>query len=429
MTHPNCKGGFCVPPWAATLIIFALAMLVRGGLLYYRFAVQGGDFRWLGGSDVPGWLGIANHFRSHLDFSYWLLGYRQPLFPMITALVYELGGGVLHVAILQSAFGALTAAIGYLIAYRIFNHAKGTPNPGRLALISGFVMALDPATLSATTSLMSEPVFNLFFAACLLNLVRFVQGNRWVDLALSALWLALAMLTRPTGIYLWVIMALVLILMGRRWKAALAIAAVGLVVYFGWSLNNLRYRGIFTYSTGTNFSLLFLRALSAEHLATGAAVDDLYVTYVRTIYERAGETEAAAGEVLPEHFWRFLVPDTPELYRAMGDLAIEKLLAYWPWVILTTPIGLARMYGWTNSFPEWTRPIEIGYHFVLYACVLWGAWQAFRRRDWPTLVLVSAPIIYITGLTLISQTSAMDTRMRSMHSHSPPVETVSCRPA
>jgi hypothetical protein len=241
-----------------------------------------------------------------------------------------------------------------------------------------------------------------------------VHKGRWIDMALSALWLALAMLARPTAVYFWVIMALVLILLGRRWKAALAISVVGLAVYCGWCANNLYHRGVFTFSTGASFNLLFLRALSAEHFATGATPSELYVDYVRTLYERVGDVEAATANIQPEHFWRFLVPETPELYNAMHDLAIEKLLDYWPWVILTTPIGLARMYGWTNTLPRWFLPIEIVYHTLLYSCVLWGAWKVFRRKDWPTLLLVGAPIFYITAVTLISQTSSMDTRMRSM---------------
>jgi 4-amino-4-deoxy-L-arabinose transferase-like glycosyltransferase len=403
-----------IPPWATALIIFLLAMLARGGLLYYRLAIQGTELRWLGGSDVPGWLGIANYIGDHWDFGYWLLGSRQPLFPITVALVGKLGGSRLHAAILQTIFGGLTAVVGYLMARRIFHHADNVPNPDRLALLAGVIMALDPASVSASVTLLSEPLFNLLFTACILNLVLFVQSGRWRDLALSALWMALAMLARPTPVYFWVIAALVLILLGRRWKAALVIAAVGLALYVGWCANNLRYRGVFTYSTGASFNLLFLRALSAEHVATGATPQELYVEYVRTIYERAGDTEAASGDISPEHFWRFLVPETPTLYREMGRLGREKLLAYWPWVILTTPIGLARMYGWTLMLPTWSRPIETVYHILLYGGGLWGAWVAFRRKDWQTLLLMGAPIFYVTGVTLISQTSAMDTRMRSM---------------
>lgn len=403
-----------VPIWAVALIIFALAMLARGGMLYYQLVIRGIELRWLGTSDVPGWLGIANYYRDHLGFSYWLLGSRQPLFPMTVALVYRLGGTLLCAAILQGVFGALTASLGYLMALRVFRRAKGVPNPGLLALLAGVVMALDPGTVWASSVLMSEPLFNLLFTACLLNLVRFVQKSRWYDLALSALWLALAMLARPTTAYFWVMMALVLILLGRRWKAALVIAAVGITVYCGWCANNLRHRGVFAYSTGASFNLLFLRALSAEHFATGATPSELYVDYVRTLYERAGDVETATGRIEPEYFWRFLVPETPELYREVGRLGREKLLEYWPWVILTTPIGLARMYGWTNMLPEWSRPIEIGYHILLYGSAIWGAWMALRRKDWPTLILMGAPIFYITGVTLVSQTSAMDTRMRSM---------------
>jgi hypothetical protein len=183
-------------------------------------------------------------------------------------------------------------------------------------------------------------------------------------------------------------------------------------VYLGWSARNLYYHNTFTYSLQSNFSLLFLRALSAEHLATGAPSDDLQVAYVQQLYRSVGD-ETSAELAVPEHLWRFLVMEDPALYAEMGRLARHKLLQYWPFTLLGTGIGAWRMFGQTGSLPAVFKPLELIYHALLYGLTLWGAWRAIKCKNWPVLILTGVPILYVTGLTLVSQTSAMDTRMRT----------------
>ncbi|GEM_PF-3016384 len=394
-------------------MVVILALIPRGALLYLRLGVAHTDLRWLGGSDVPGWLGMVDHFTHHLDFSYWLLGARPPLYPLVIALVVRLGGNLFYAAILQIALGSLTAALAFLLARRLFMHILWLPDPARWALIAGIIVALDPASVSADATLLADPLFNLLMVTFLFFLARFVWNEHWIDLTLAALAMALAMLTRPTAIYLWLVAPLILIPLVRRWwYPALILVAVGLAVYLGWSARNLAYQGVFTYSTQTNFSLLFLRALSAEHLATGANPADLEVQYVQQLYRTIGDEESAALAV-PEHFWRFLVADEPRLYAEMGHLARQKLAQYWPYALLGTGVGAWRMFGLTRALPPWFTPAELIYHAALYGFVAWGTWQAFRRRDWALLLFTVVPICYVTGLTLLAQTSALDTRMRT----------------
>jgi hypothetical protein len=58
---------------------------------------------------------------------------------------------------------------------------------------------------------------------------------------------------------------------------------------------------VFTYSLQTNFSLLFLRGISAEHLAAGRNDAGLHVEYVQHLYRSIGDEEAACLTV-PETF-------------------------------------------------------------------------------------------------------------------------------
>jgi hypothetical protein len=234
-----------------------------------------------------------------------------------------------------------------------------------------------------------------------------------LPLALSALSLAAAMLARPTAIYFWLVAPLIFVPLVRRWwRPALALAAVGLLVYAGWSARNLRYHGVFTYSLQDNFSLLFLRALSAEHLATGRPTDELYADYMREVYLAAGDEQAAAS-VDPTYFWDFQVAESPALYHAMRPIAVRKLLRYWPTALAGTLVGAVRMGAYSELLPKWSHPLEIIYHLFLYGFALAGTWIAFRRKDWAVLLITAVPILYITGLTLLSLVSGIDTRMRT----------------
>lgn len=398
------------------LIVFLTSLAARAAMLaanathYNQLVASGADqpLLALGGSDVPGWLAMAQYLRPN----YWFLGARPPLFPLTLRAVLLLGGGPVEAAVLQMLFGALVPVVGYLFARRLLRSAPpGAASPDRLALLAGLILALDPASISTSATLLSEPLFNLLFTLFFLSLLVYAQDGRWRDLALACLWLAAAMLTRPTAIFLWIVAPLPLIAVMRRWwRPALALAVVGLAVYLGWSARNLAYQGVFTYSLQANYHLLFYRAASAEHLATGADTGDLYVKYAQEAYAMAGKDPAAIDE---STFYSLISVKDPALYRAMGSLALDRLRRYWLWALLGTGVGLWRMLSITDAFPRWFAPIELIYHALLYGSAALGAWGALRRRDGTLLAFCGLPILYITGLTLLSQVSGMDTRMRT----------------
>lgn len=397
----------------SSLFVLAISLLARGWVLYHRLAIQGIRPDQLVGSDVAGWLGIARHFYLNGDLSYWFLAARPPFFPATVALVYALGGNNLHAAILQTLFGALVPVVGYMMAGRLLVHSEGVQSPEQVSLVVGIALALDPASISTSATLLSEPLFNLTFTLCLLSLTMFVQDRHVRDLLLCGLWLALAMLTRPTAVFFWLVIPLILFLIVKNWwRPALVLAGIGLAVYLGWSYRNLHYAGVFTYTTQANYHLLFYRAVSAEHLATGRTVDDLYADYAREVYLAIGDPEAAVN-AHSDTFFLLIVPDSPAEYAAIGRLARQKLLRYWPYALMGTGVGAVRMFARTDLLPGWMTPLEIAYHLVLYSAALWRAYQAYWRREWSLLLLTAIPILYVTGLTLASQVSGMDTRMRT----------------
>ena len=200
--------------------------------------------------------------------------------------------------------------------------------------------------------------------------------------------------------------------MRRWWRPTLALAVVGLAVYAGWSARNLYYNGYFTYSSHTNFTLLFYRALSAEHLATGRPTTDIQSEYVRLVYEEAGDPRAQE-RIEPDDMWDFQRAENAALHSALQIVALDRLRRFWPYALLGTGVGLWRMYMVTLAYPTWFWPVEILYRLILYGLAAWGGWQAFRRRDLTVLLVCAVPVLYVTAITLGSQVSGMDTRMSS----------------
>lgn len=404
--------------WFQAALIFVVSFILRLLFLAYKLdfelrIVDQADMLQAGGSDAWGWLAYGLHFTTKGFSDYWMMAIRPPLYPLSAALVYGLGGGHTAVAILQVIFGALTPVLGYFAARLVFLRIDSLPRKESLAFGAGLVMAFDPASVSAGATLLSEPLFNLMMTAFLLCLIAYLIKNHWSWLLLTALFMALSMLARPTAIYIWLLMPFVFVpLVKQWWKPALLLLVVGLAVNFGWSYRNLVHRGVFTYSMQPNFTLLFLRALSAEYLATGASTDDIQKDYTFEVLTRVGE-DVDRDDLSSESFWQFHAASSPEIYETMGQVARERLLTYWPFAAAGTVVGAWRMYALTLTLPVWTRPIEILYHIALYGLMLFGAWSSFRNKQWLMLLTCGLLIFYVTGLTLASQTSAMDTRMRS----------------
>jgi len=91
------------------------------------------------------------------------------------------------------------------------------------------------------------------------------------------------------------------------------------------------------------------------------------------------------------------------------------LQVYWAHPIeyfATMPIGLYRMYAFSAAYGSPYLP-ELVFNLGLYALAVLGAYHAWCKQQRLTWALNCLLICYVTLATLISQTSGMDTRMRT----------------
>jgi 4-amino-4-deoxy-L-arabinose transferase-like glycosyltransferase len=115
----------------------------------------------------------------------------------------------------------------------------------RVGLIAAALAALSPALWSNDSMLGLESLYGILVVLALLALYAFWKTPNLWRVALLALWLALATLTRSEGIILFTFLALPAIVLVRgvtrvmRWKMLATVAAVGIVIVGPWVVRNL----------------------------------------------------------------------------------------------------------------------------------------------------------------------------------------------
>ena len=96
----------------------------------------------------------------------------------------------------------------------------------------------------------------------------------------------------------------------------------------------------------------------------------------------------------------------------MRNVALQVGWAHPIEYFATLPIGLYRMYAFSAAYGSPYFP-EVAFNLGLYALAVVGAYHAWRKQQLLTGALHGLLICYLTLATLISQTSGMDTRMRT----------------
>jgi 4-amino-4-deoxy-L-arabinose transferase-like glycosyltransferase len=152
-----------------------------------------------------------------------------PLYPTLLAGLSALGfDGVLAHRALGAFLGGVTIVLIALIGRRVGGE--------RVGLVAALVAAVYPLLVAVDGAPMSESLYGLLIAACLLTALR-LRERRSVGLAatLGAL-IGLAALTRSEALLLVVLLGLPLT--GRAWRPALALVAACVVVLAPWTIRN-----------------------------------------------------------------------------------------------------------------------------------------------------------------------------------------------
>src|SRR4051812_27891788 len=159
-----------------------------------------------------------------------------PLYPTLLAALSAVGlDGLLAHRALGAFLGGVTIVLIALIGRRVGGE--------RVGLVAALVAALYPLLVAADGAPMSESLYGLLIAACLLAALalrdarRDAPGGRpvWLAAALGAL-IGLAALTRSEALLLLVLLGLPLT--WRAWRPALALVVACVLVLAPWTIRN-----------------------------------------------------------------------------------------------------------------------------------------------------------------------------------------------
>jgi 4-amino-4-deoxy-L-arabinose transferase-like glycosyltransferase len=173
--------------------------------------------------------------------------FRPPLYPVVLASVYAVGGGQTAGRLLQALLGVAVVALIYMISERLWDR--------RVAAVAGAIAAVFPPLVLYSATLLTEPLFVLLVLAALLVTLEFRRGERLRWAIAAGVLSGLAALTRGNGILLVVAAGLGVWTMRPRFSRTaltppLVVALVALVTVMPWVIRNTivfdRFVGIST---------------------------------------------------------------------------------------------------------------------------------------------------------------------------------------
>ncbi|MYD10612.1 MAG: hypothetical protein F4X02_11295 [Chloroflexi bacterium] len=261
--------------------------------------------------------------------------------------------------------------------------------------------------------LQAEPLANLLLACAFVSAMAQKRAKGPKTIAglglLTGGLIALSALARPAAYLLWIPMALWIAIARPRWRliAAATLALAGLLGAGLWINHNAMTYGHRSFSTIGNYNLLYYRAASVMHQATGEDITDVYAELARRVEAEAGNdaTEITAMQ-RHTHYAR-----TTELQAAMTKTAIEIMLRNPVQYVATLPVGLLRVLLQVSGPLNW---IGLLWNAVLLAAVGVGLGKLARQSHWADMAFLLLPCGYFIAGTLLVQTSGIDTRARVM---------------
>jgi len=235
--------------------------------------------------------------------------YRTPLYPMLIALVYALGGqNPLLIILAQVLLGTLVVLLTYHLGVRIL------PKPA--ALIGTLLISIDLGSITTVFYILTETLFTFLFIAAILAWVKAIQQEKTIWLVISSMLMGLSVLCRPIALFFPILLAAVLLLVKRRsWlgflRQLVIYIGVFLIVLLPWVVRNDLTIGIPTVTTISNYNLLFYNAASLDaNLRHISEIDDRTILQARLL------------QVLSDRGWA----DTPaNRDRAEESLALQTI--------------------------------------------------------------------------------------------------------
>ncbi len=198
---------------------------------------------------------------------------RTPGYPLLLSVFYAVTRNWMAVTVLQTVLLAFTPFVLYLILKKINE---------RYAFAAAMVFALEPLRVLFSNVLMSDVYFTLVFLIGLLFFMQWLEKDerKW-HLVASGLVLGYSTMVRPSALFLWAPLSLVIMWKyGRRgfktalWKVAV-FAASFFVIISPWILRNYFIFGVPSISVIGTYSLAHVNALWFDAEKRGITIPEM----------------------------------------------------------------------------------------------------------------------------------------------------------
>ena len=382
-------------------VVALIAILLVAFALRLGFAAGVVGLSRIGKGDEADYHVIARHLaegRGFTDPTGHVTGRRPPLYPVLLAVLYRVGGvHKSHARLVQVLLGVAVVLLVFALARQRFGATVG--------LAAAAIAAYNPFLVFISGYILTE---NLFMTLLLAALVVFGPPARERtarrSLAAGAL-LGLATLTRPTGLPMaaWVAASAPWALRDLPWRRrvrdAALVAATCLVVVAPWMVRNARafggWVGLTTHGGITFFQGNNPKVVDIPHYRGGVAPLEALPRYdalVRADERTRDRLAWRMGREFLRHHWR----DLPRMawwkfhrfWRLGSDMGISGVRAGW-WFPRESIAG--RIIARVDVGRVWSTVV-----FTLFGVGLWRT----RRRARELVDLYGVVLVH-TGVAIV----------------------------
>ncbi len=417
-----------LPSWLSPfLLVLLIALSVR---LVDFFSMLGQKPNIFTVRDADGYVNIARNlietgsYSRELTFDSAPDMTRPPLYPLLLAALMRLFGENGNLIVLvQILLGIILVGLTYAITREL----KISP---WFSFLGSVLIALDPLLILTGHYYLSENLFMPFWIIGLWLFIKYWNCRRLKHLLLSALFLALAALTRPILQYFPILIFILLLICSRLqskvvvWRNVIPFAILFVMLLLPWCLRNQKVGGVFTLSTISDLNLYYYRAKTvladAEQISQAEATQRLEGEIARLTASNSATPgrvyafmRSRSVEILASHPLQTLKMTAIGAARLMLDpgfsLVCTGLDPYNPTMECFSGEGTmlsgnifqlmaTRFQTMTliqKSMLIWSTILMIG----LYAGYLAGLLAAWRSKQWFILALALASVLYFVILS------------------------------
>jgi len=286
------------------VIIFAIALAVRLLLFFINLNVAGGDFiATISGGD--GYYEISKNliegrgytFDEGPDYKAEFL--RPPVWIFIMAILAKLFNSYVPVLIVELFMGSFIPVVGVLLAQRIV-----LP---RLAVAVGILLALEPFSVLLSFITLTETSFTFFLLLSLLFVFRYIERRSTRNIVWTAVFLALAILIKPTVQFFPILVPIGLYWIFRKhyslifFKHALYFVITIALILTPWLYRNQQEFGKVSLSSQAAFNVYSVLVPSVLSIENGTDFKTEYAALNKVLKERGDEiTPANSSQYMKE---------------------------------------------------------------------------------------------------------------------------------